>query len=387
MWARYALVAVQVTASGLLLAATLLVATSAANGTKIDLGYDLTHLTTVSFEQAPATGVTDDAEEAWARVVASLEALPGVTSVSRTTRLPLDRPRSIARLAATTEGAETTTADHVAVDAAFFDTLGMDIRRGRPFTAAEGTNQLAVAVVNETLARRLWPGGSGVGEQIVVELQGDSSRTLEVVGVSADTRYGEVWAEPTAAFFSTLRTVAMPGLMVRTSDHPTPSTLVALRSRLGALPHGVTVVSIETGSDRLSGAVGPIRSAGTFFGGLAAVAGLVALLGLHTTLSHTVEQRTREIALRQALGATPAQVTRSIFQAPLSVSVVAAVAGCAAALTLAPLLASQTRGLESNSWVVSAVSTAVLVAGCLLVAFRAAVKALRLPLADVLRNA
>jgi ABC-type antimicrobial peptide transport system permease subunit len=263
----------------------------------------------------------------------------------------------------------------------------MDIRRGRPFTAAEGTNQLAVAVVNETLARRLWPGGSGVGEQIVVELQGDSSRTLEVVGVSADTRYGEVWAEPTAAFFSTLRTVVMPGLMVRTSDHPTPSTLVALRSRLGALPHGVTVVSIETGSDRLSGAVGPIRSAGMFFGGLAAVAGLVALLGLHTTLSHTVEQRTREIALRQALGATPAQVTRSIFQAPLSVSVVAAVAGCAAALTLAPLLASQTRGLESNSWVVSAVSTAVLVAGCLLVAFQAAVKALRLPLADVLRNA
>jgi ABC-type antimicrobial peptide transport system permease subunit len=173
---------------------------------------------------------------------------------------------------------------------------------------------------------------------------------------------------------------------VRTTAQATTAQLVALRSGLGALPAGVSVIGTETGLERLDTAVGPMRSAGAFFGGLAAVAAIVALLGLHTTLAHTVELRTRDIALRQALGATPAQVTRSVFQTPLAIVVSAAVIGGFGAMMLSPLLAAQTRGLESDAWAVYPLSVGMIAGGCLLIAASSALKALRLPLMRVLRD-
>lgn len=383
-WARYSLVALQVTASGVLLAGTLLVASSAANATRVELGFDIDRLATVSLESPPAAG---DANTTLTPVIDAIASQPGVISVTRTSRLPLDRTRSIARLSTTATEAEMITAEHVLVDAAYFDTLGITIRRGRTFSVVESANALPVAVVSETLARRLWPDSGGVGERIAIEQQGGGSRTLEVIGVSADTRYREVWDESSTYIYTTQwPAAAIPQLVARTTAQPATAHLVALRRGLGALPEGVSVVGIETGSERLDAAAGPMRSAGVFFGGLAAVAALVALLGLHATLTHTVELRTREIALRQALGATPAQVIRSVFQTPLCVVLAAAVVGAFGAVALAPLLAAQTRGLESDAWAVYALSILLIGSGCFLVAARSAIKALRLPLMHVLRD-
>lgn len=383
-WARYALVSLQVTASGALLAGTLLVASSAANATKVQLGFDIDRLATVSLELSPAAA---DVDMTLAPVVDAIELQPEVMSVTRTSRLPLDRTRSITRLSTTAVDAETVTADHVLVDAAFFDTLGIALQRGRAFSDVESTNALPVAVVSEALSRRLWPNGGGVGEQIVVEQQGRGGQTLEVIGVSADTRYGQVWDESAGYVYSTQwPATAVPHLVVRTTAQANTALLVALRRGLGALPAGVSVVGSETGSERLDAAVGPMRSAGAFFGGLAAVAALVALLGLHTTLTHTVELRRRDIGLRQALGATPAQVTRAVFQTPLAIVLSAAVVGGFGAMALSPLLAAQTRGLESPPWAVYGVSIGVIAGGCLLVAASATIKALRRPLMHVLRD-
>lgn len=381
-WSRYALVGVQVTACAALLATTALIASSARNAADVDPGFSLDDVATVSLEASIDGAITDDAI---ASVAARLGTVPGIETVTRTSRLPLDPTRVAARVTSTAPNAEEVTAEYLRVDASYFEALGINLERGRAFTGVEAAEHLPVAIVSSSLAGRLWPDTGGVGEQVSVVRGTGDSVLLDVIGVAADTRYREIWNTSGLYLYTTQPDGGTEAhLVLRTREPAGPPTVAAIRRALVSLPSGLNVVGVQTGAERLGRTIEPIRSAGIFFGGLAAVAVVVALIGLHVTLGYTVQSRTREIVLRQALGATRAGSAVVVLRTPLVVAVVAVIAGACAAWMLAPLLAAQTRGLESNPVLVSLFTAAAVALACFATASISGARAARLPLARTL---
>jgi putative ABC transport system permease protein len=223
----------------------------------------------------------------------------------------------------------------------YFTALGIPLRAGREFTHTDGATALPVAVVSETLARRLWPGGSALGRQVrgVVQTEGGSTpgpwRT--VVGVAADVR--QEYADPTVADVYaplTPESVGRFGSFYVRSDRPLASIFGDARAVAAGLdPHAVVDLPRTVVSENR-------QLAGTTFlttmvTGFAAIAGFLAVLGIYGVTAYGVQQRQREIAIRMALGAPAARVVRLFLQegaVVLAAGLAAGLVGAAAAVRL-----------------------------------------------------
>ena len=241
----------------------------------------------------------------------------------------------------------------------YFAALGIPLRAGREFTRADGATALPVAVVSETLARRLWPGESPLGRQIrgVVQTEGGSTpgpwRT--VVGVAADVR--QEYADPNVADFYAPITPASVGrfgsFYVRT-DRPLASIFGDARAVAAGLdPHAVVDLprTVVSENRQLAGTT----FLTTMLTGFAAIAGFLAVLGIYGVTAYGVQQRQREIAIRMALGAPGGRVV-ALF---LKEGAVVLAAGLAAGLVGA---AAAVRVLEHQLFAVEPFDPATLAA-------------------------
>ncbi len=280
------------------------------------------------------------------RIVERLAAVPGVDRATVAGVVPLGPGHRSTTVRLPESAAER---DAVDVDTAdvwdsYFQTLRIPILRGRAFLPSDRDGAPLAAVVNETLARRLWPRGDAVGRSFVSE-----GKSYRVVGVAQDGKY-RTPGEPQRSFLyvaSRQEPTMRPALVLHTGRDLTlitPAIRQELRRLDPAIPFGA-VYSVRT---HMAFSLLPQRILLGVSATLGGIGLLLAAVGLMGLVGYSVSRRTREIGVRVALGATPGDVVRLEMKRGLAVAAGGLSAGTLVALGAARLLRSLTFGIEPN---------------------------------------
>ncbi|HXD72237.1 MAG TPA: ABC transporter permease, partial [Vicinamibacterales bacterium] len=237
-------------------------------------------------------------------LVDSIGRAPGIDSVSAVDNIPLANNKEPLRSEMHANGhAETVSSNAVAP--AFFRTLGIALLAGRDFTGRDDPASADVGIVNETLARRFWPGGSAVGQR----LERADGKAVQIIGVVRDAKY-ESPTEPPLSFLyrpQAQTDVAVPTILVKASAD-SASVLAMIKSRVVDLDPDLAPFNMMTFDDRLN--LGRIvnRAGATVSISLGIVALLLSVIGIYGTMAFIGQQRRREIGVRVALGASMSDV-------------------------------------------------------------------------------
>jgi predicted permease len=264
----------------------------------------------------------------------------------------------------------------------YFGTLGIPLVAGRALDRRDDTGPL-VAVINETMARRYWPAGDALGRRIYR----DSTTAIEVVGIARDGKYRDLREAPQATLFLPFAQVPRPSatLLVRAAGDPL-ALVPALRAAVTAVDPGVPVFDLRT----LETHVGFARARERLAADVVAVFGAVSLglaaLGLYGVLADGVRQRTREIGVRVALGARPADVTGLFLRRATGLVAAGAALGGIGALAATRLVRDLLFGVASADPASFLAAAGALVGAGLLAAFLPARRAARLDPMEALRH-
>ena len=291
----------QLALSLVLLVAAGLFMRALARGQQVDPGFDASGVATLSLEPE-AWGYNEAKARAFYRDLrARIEALPGVTGVSITGRLPLTNTSSFEDI----DVAGTDVLVHYSkVDVDYFSVLRLPILHGRAFYPTDDQRAPRVAVVNETLARRLWPDGDAVGHTF--RFLGNQTT---IVGIARDAKYATLNENTPAFAYFPVAQVWQPAqaLLVRTATPPEQLGR-AIQQAMVAIDPALPRPRVTTFSQASSIVLLPQRLAAIVTGVLGAVGLLLATVGLYGVMAYSANRRTREIAIRMALGAQRSSV-------------------------------------------------------------------------------
>jgi predicted permease len=308
------------------------------------------------------------------RVEESLSGIPGVRSVSASS-IPVladnNRTNSVTveRFNAP-EGADTraATAD---VGPRYFATVGLPLLSGREFTAADDADAPKVAIVNEAFARKFNLGQSVIGARMG---RGDGDNRpldIEIVGLVPDAQFSELRGGPPPQFFVPYRQVPVGPLTfyLHVDQDQAVGVLAAIPAIVARLDPNLPVEQPRTMTDQLWESTTRDRVLSTLSSSFAALATLLAAIGLYAVLAYGVARRVREVGIRMALGATGGQVRRMVFADVSWMAGGGIVVGCALAIGLGQLGQSMLFGVEGFEPRVLAASIAIV----LTIAFAAGV--------------
>ncbi len=271
-----------------------------------------------------------------------------------------------------------------AVSADYFRTLGVSVLEGREFTATDRADSPLVAIVNRALAERLWPGRPAVGRVLTFPRSG-GDRT--VIGVVDDVRYHGL-TEPTRplAYLPLAQRFFPQAFLHVRSPAAAGVTLQHVREVLADLDPGAPLSGASTLRDRVDEALARWRAPALLAGLLALVTLVLTMGGLYAVLAMAVGQRTRELAIRMALGAREVSVRRMVLAEGLRLVAAGALIGVTAAVPLMRLLESQLYGIVSHDGATLAAGLIGLLATGALACDLPARRAARLDAAAVLRS-
>ncbi len=232
----------------------------------------------------------------------------------------------------------------------FFKTFGIPMITGRDFDERDGVDKPSVVVISKSTAQKLFPGEEPLGRQMLFGTDNGTGLTAEVVGVvgnvrsrrldkTNDVEFYRPWAQRTAPFI----TVA-----VRTPLTP-KATEAAVRATLNKIDPGLPISQPTTMTDVVNQSLGQQRLTMLLLGAFAAVALLLATVGIYGAVAYTVEQRTGEIGVRMALGAQTMDVLRLVVKQGMTPVLIGLVLGIGSALALGRLLTAQLYQISANN--------------------------------------
>ncbi len=346
--ARNVLVVTEVALAQVLLVAGALLALSYVRVAQINPGFNPDRVLTAKI--APAREKYPDAKSRtafYATVLENLHRLPGVESAAMVMSLPLSGA-SINR-GFRVEGRpepkpnENVTMDFQIISPEYFSTLEIPVRRGRGVSAADTENSQRVIVINETMARRYWPNDDPVGKRIALGDSSQESSWRTIVGVVADNRHAGLSELPVPTGFINYRQDAESwsrmGFVIK-SKTDAGSLTSAVRHALAAIDPTQPVYAIEPMTNLLSASIAQRRFIMTLLGSLAALALVLAGIGVYGVISFSISERTREIGIRMALGASRVNVLRMVLSQGMKPVVIGIAIGIGVGLALMRLLTS-----------------------------------------------
>jgi len=350
--ARSALIALEVAASLALLAGSTLMMRSVINLLQVDFGIEAGNVASVSMTLRQRTYPQPaDRLAFYERAIARVAAIPGVESVATTNWWPLQAPQprllQVERSGARADGR----AGVIGTSPAYFATLGIPLVTGRVFTPRDRIGSEPVAIISDTLAKRLWPDGGSIGAHVnlIEESQrGDRrSSALQVVGIVRDVRQTPEDDDLADLYVPVLQT---PGrfswMYVKTAGDPL-TWMPQLRSAFAEIDPEISFETPRT----LQAAIAQQSSRPKFMawllGGFSIVAGLLALVGVYGVIAYAVRQREREIAVRIAVGADPHRITRLFVMEGSRVLLAGLALGLAGAVGAGRALESQLFGVPA----------------------------------------
>ncbi len=364
-WLRKALVSAQVALSLAVLITALLLVSTLRNLRNHDVGFPAKNLITFSVEPK-LNGYSR--ERSWrfrAQLQARLAALPGVESVTYSRRQILGGDYAI-EVAHTEGGQALGTGERWTfsdlVDWSYPRTIGLRLVAGRGFERQDQVGTPAAVMVNETFARRFFPGQNAVGRRI--GFGEGAAAPLEIVGVLKDATYAWMRSTYEPVVYRPMPETADHSpvtLYVRVAGNP-DGLMPAIRRAVRELDAAMPVYQMRTMRRQVDERLGLERIAAAFSSWFGVISTLLALLGLCGVMNYLIAGRTREIGLRMALGAGRRQVLRVVMGEVLAMVAVGVAGGLALALALGKPLRAMLFGLAPNDPVTLGGATLLLVA-------------------------
>lgn len=343
---RTVMIGAQVAVCALLLFGAVLCVRSLLNANSINPGFETRNIATAELDPG-SLGYSREKVDAFYRgLTARMRAVPGVASVSYVSHLPLNASRqatSVIPEGSTLPKESALVVDVFDVATGYFSTMGIPLLRGRDFTQDECDRNADAIVVNDTLAAKLWPGQDPIGRKLTL---GDSKSMSEVVGVVRTGKYRTIGEQPLPALYS-LNLPPRRVIVVRTLAQPSLA-LDAIRRETQAVDPNMAATQLETIADFMSFPLFPARTTGLLLGAAGVLALMLTWIGLFGVVSASVSQRTREIGVRMALGATKADVLKLILHQGLAVTAIGLVIGVGCALGAARLLTALLYGVSPS---------------------------------------
>jgi predicted permease len=384
---RRGLVVLQFALSLALVVSSALLVRTLMNLRAIPTGFDLHHVALLSVDPEAAQYDVPRLRQYYTDAEARLSAVPGVRAAGYGRVIPVGFGGS--RTTITVPGyqpaaGEDTEINFNTVSPGYFPALGISIVAGRALNDADVEGRPAVAVVNETMAKRYWPNGPAVGR--IFHEGGLTDPPIEVVGVARDVKYRMLREEAGPSFYRPmLQRRPRSGVMhVRTAGDPA-ALLDTLRKTLAGIDPAVPIADALTLREQIDLNVSDERVAMTIGLSLAGAAVLLAAVGLFGAMSYTVGQRAREIGVRMALGAVPRDVRRLVLGQGLRLAVAGSVAGAAIGVGLGRLIEDRLYGVTPVDAISLIVSIALLASVALVASWAPARRASRVDPVDVLR--
>jgi len=290
-------------------------------------------------------------------LVTRAESLPGVTSATVATHLPLDST-GISIVDVGIDGEIPGTKDnrlsigYNAVGKRFLETTGLQLLRGRGFDSSDGETSRLVGLVNDTMARKLWPGKDPIGQRFQVPLGKDGkAQWVEVIGLVANGKYVMLSEEPRPFFYLPLiqHYSAPITLIVRSGSDPL-GLVNPLTRVVNGLDPDLPVFNVKSMSAHVRDSplgLMPLRVGAAMAGGQGVIGIFLAVLGLYAVVSYGVAQRTREIGVRMALGANRADVLLLVIREGMRLTIIGVVLGLVGSLGLGFVLSKVLYGLSA----------------------------------------
>ena len=310
-----------------------------------------------------------------------LAALPGVDSVTKATALPGSPAMSEAyelEGAAPVDAKRRPVATYVIVDAAYFSTLRAPALRGRAFTDIDGVSGPPVVIVNSTFAARQWPHQEPLGKRLRIFRSATATPAwLTVVGIAPDIAQKDMRnVTPEPALYVPFRQDPQRSAVILAHTRVAPASLgEAFRRTVQSLDKDLPVRDVGPLEDQLARTLWPLRIFGGMFAIFAGVALLLASVGLYAVVAQAVNQRTHELGVRVALGASRAAILRMVFAQGMRQTGIGLAIGLAAAFGVTRVIGALLVGISPTDPItfgsVALILTLAAIAGCAVPARRA----------------
>jgi len=267
----------------------------------------------------------------------------------------------------------------------YFKTMKIPLLRGRLFSSADRWGAPLVVIVNETAARRFWPGEDPIGKRVSVWFAA-FTRGAEVVGVVGDVRYGPMDRPPRPDAYLPYKQ-APPRTMIlfgRTAGDPV-SLVEAVRLQVSTLDHGLPIYDFKTMRQRVNDATVRVRFNVILLTAFAVIAIVLAAVGIYGVMSFAVRQRTNEIGIRMALGARSEDIVRQVVRQASRLILIGTAIGLAGALVATRVLSSALYEVDPRDPQTYVAIVMILVAAALLASYLPARRASRVDPSITLR--
>jgi predicted permease len=349
---------------------------SMQNAQKIDLGFESKNLLAMNFDLGTLHYEEGRGQEFYRAVLERVQNSPGVASASVASNAPLGGGFSRTVFPEgrdETSGFRGTLTEVNDITPNYFDTMHISLISGRLFTDADRRDTALVAIASEAMCKQYWPNESAVGKRF--RFFGDSF-LREIVGVVANSKIDEVVEDPQPNVFLPMSQDYVPAatLVVRTTSAP-ESALATTRAALQSLDRNLAITNVFTIEQIVAQGLWAARMGGILLALFAALALILSAVGVYGVLSYSVNQQTREIGLRMALGAQRRDVLRLVLGQGLQLTLIGLGIGVVAALGLMRVMVSllfNVRAYDPATYTaVTVLLTAVALLACYLPARRA----------------
>ena len=361
---RNFLIVAQVAGALMLLVAAGLFVRSLGKVQTLDLGFDPNRVLNVIIDTKDAGYDKTRATQFYREIESRVRSLPGVQSASLASYLPMGGFPTKASVSVGSQpvhpGQPPPSILFSCVDAPYFETLRISLLRGRVFTESDGEGAPLVAIVNQAMANRFWPGENPVGKRFSME--GAAGPPMEIVGVVANGKYQTIGEDTQSFFYVPLAQnfASKRALQIR-SLVPPESLIAPVKEEIDRIDPEMPVMTIETMKQSLEGAFGffVFRLAAKLAACLGFIGLILGVIGVYGVVSFTASQRTREIGIRVAMGAKSSDILKLVWKQGVRLVIAGVILGMIAAWALARTMTHVLVGVSTSdpeTYIIVAVS-------------------------------